>query len=352
MVIIKAITVFGPNDLRMTEVNKPRVRPKDTLVKVAYCGICGTDISILCGDMSEIRDGLIKYPVRIGHEWSGVIEEVGSEVKNFKIGDRVVSDSGVTCGKCVNCTEGDYRKCRNAKSVGTVNCWDGAFAEYILMPERHLFKVPDSIDLDEAALIEPAAIALSGLKECKIEPDSTVLIIGTGPIGLATILLAKQMGAAKVLISGRKQHKLEICKSVGADVVINITQENLVDAVMQATGGVGVDAIVETSGSYEVLDDCMDALKNYLGIITLIGFYNKEMNHFNISKLINKSVRLIGILGKFELPQEVINLMTAGNISFKPLITHRFTFDEAIDAMKTASEKNDTKIKMIVEISK
>jgi 2-desacetyl-2-hydroxyethyl bacteriochlorophyllide A dehydrogenase len=334
----------------MVEVDKPKVGKTDVLAKVMFSGICGTDLSILSGDMKLVRDGFIKYPVRIGHEWSGIIEEIGREVQGFKPGDRVVSDSGVSCGECIHCKEGHYDACENIKSVGTINCWDGSFAEYMLMPIRHLYKVPDDISLEEAALIEPTSIAFAGLKNSNAISGKKVLIIGTGPIGLAAIPFAKTMGAEKIFISGRKPYKLNVGKNMGAEVTINATKEDLIKIVMEETGGKGADIVLETSGNTDVFSQCIDVVTRG-GMVTLIGFYDKNLNDFDIDKLVTKQVHLQGILGEFGLPQQVINIMEKEKISLKPLITHRFRFGEAIEAMKTANEKNDTKIKMLVEIA-
>jgi 2-desacetyl-2-hydroxyethyl bacteriochlorophyllide A dehydrogenase len=229
-----------------------------------------------------------------------------------------------------------------------VNCWDGSFAEYILIPERHLYKLPDAISLEEAMLIEPASIALAGLKKANIT-GSKVLVIGTGPIGLAAVPLAKSLGAEKVIISGRKDYKLDIGRNMGADVAINSTKKDLCKIIMDETGGKGIDVILETSGNVEVIEQCLEAIA-FGGSISLIGFYEENVIDFDIDRLVTKRVQLNGILGEYGLPLQVISIMEQKKISLKPLITHRFIFDEAIEAMRTANEKNDTKIKMLVKI--
>ncbi|NLZ54768.1 MAG: alcohol dehydrogenase catalytic domain-containing protein [Thermoanaerobacteraceae bacterium] len=269
---MKALIVASRGKLEFIETEVPKVGPNDVLVKVAYCGICATDLAILSGETSFVRDGLIKYPVRIGHEWSGVVADVGENVKDIKVGDRVVTDTAVSCGECVCCLKGDYQSCENIKSVGTVNCWDGAFAEYMLMPRRHVFKLPDSLGLMEAALVEPAGIALSGVDKCDLSLDKDVLIIGTGDIGLAAVAIAKSKGARKVFLSGRKAFKLEKGQQMGADAVVNVTNEDLKDFIMKNTEGKGVDVIIETSGNIKVINQCMELVKNSATIV-LIGFY-------------------------------------------------------------------------------
>ncbi len=347
---MKAVIVQKPGEILMAEVKRPEAGPEDILIKVAYSGICGTDLSILDGDMSFVREGLIKYPVRIGHEWSGIVEETGPDVKGFKKGDRVVADNAVTCGICEFCKDLDFNSCINVKSVGTVNCWDGSFAEYILMPRRHVHKLPEQIGLEEAALIEPASIALSGLKKCDIAACSSILVVGTGPIGLAAVALAKNMGIPRVLLSGRKQYKLDIGKRMGADITVDITKESLQDAVRTNTGGKGVDAVVETSGNIPAVTESVNLLKTK-GVLSLLGFYETDLDHFPIDKLVLGQLQIKGTAGEFGTIQEVIRLISDG-LDLKPMITHRFGFDEAVEAIRTAKDKNDTKIKMMIEMCK
>ena len=347
--MMKALIVAAPGDIRMIETEKPNVGAKDVLAKVMYAGICGTDLAILSGDMSFVRDGLIKYPIRIGHEWSGIVEEVGEEVIGFKPGDRVVSDSGVTCGKCEHCLSSNFKLCENIRSVGTINCWDGSFSEYMIMPYWHMHKLPNNISMEEAALIEPTSIALSGVKQSNISSESRVLVVGTGPIGIAAVSLAKNAGAAKVLLSGRKKFKLDVGKTVGADAVVNVTKEDLRDFIMKNTEDKGVDVIIETSGNIEILNQCLDVAKPK-ALIALIGFYEKNLNDFNIDKFVVNRLQMKGILAELGLVQEVIGMMASESLNLKSLITHKLKFNEAIEAMRTANEKNDTKIKMLVEI--
>lgn len=347
---MKAIIVNGPDDIRMVSVEKPKVGLNDILIKVAYCGICGTDLAILGGDMSFIRDGLIKYPVRIGHEWSGIVEELGEGVKGFKTGDRVVADNAVSCGECEQCKNGRFSFCENIKSVGTVNCWDGSFAEYMLMPYWHVYKLPDKVELEEAALIEPATIALCGLKKCDLASCSSMLVVGTGPIGLAAVAIAKNVGVPKVLLSGRKQYKLAIGKKMGADSIVDITKENLKDFIMENSEGKGVDAVIETSGNIETITQSLEVLRPK-GILSLIGFYETTLNHFPIDQLVLNQLQIKGTAGEFGLIQEVTEMISSCGLDLKPIITHRFKFNEAVEAIKTAKNKNDTKIKMLVVMS-
>lgn len=347
---MKAIVIYGPGDIRCVETGKPVAGPGDVLTKVQYCGICGTDLSILSGDMTLIRDGRIKYPVRIGHEWSGIVEEVGDEVVGIKPGDKVIGDNFVSCGECPNCKKGDFFHCGNCRAVGTVNCWDGAFAEYMLMPARHVHVLPDNIDLDEAALVEPSTIAYNGLLQGDIDAGSSVLITGTGPIGLAAVTLSKILGAYKVIVAGRKDGKLSVGTRIGADAVINVMKENLEDAVMRETDGKGADLVLETSGSIDCIIRSLSVVRSK-GVVSLVGFYEKDLNGVNIDDIVMRGIYIKGLRGHEGVINRVIEMLASSRLDLKPLITHRFSFDQAVDAFKTAHEKNETKIKMLVEIN-
>jgi len=347
---MKALIISNPGNAQIIEVSTPVPGPRDVVVKVIYSGICGTDISIFNGTTNFVNDGLIKYPVRIGHEWSGIVSEVGAEVNNFKPGDRVVADAGVSCGKCSDCLCGKYELCKYVKSVGTINTWDGSFAEYILMPFWHLYKLPDNVGLEEAALIEPCTIALHGLKESNINSKSGVLVVGTGPIGLAAVSIAKILGASKVILSGRKPFKLNIGLTMGADTVVNVTKENFKTFMNQQTQGEGIGIVIETSGNIETVNECMEVIAPF-GIFNLIGFYEDYLNNFNIDKLVVTGIQLKGIAGSVGLIPEVISMMASGVLNVKPLITHRFKFDEMPEVIKTAKEQNDTKIKILIEMA-
>jgi len=348
---MKALIIEAPGCARIIETEKPKAGLKDVVVRVAYSGICGTDLAIYSGETDLVGDGAVKYPVRIGHEWSGIVEEVGGEVTGFKPGDRVIADNGVTCGRCKHCLDGDYMLCENVMSVGTINCWDGSFAEYMLMPERHLYKLPDEISLEEAALIEPATIALAGIRHSNAAKGDTLLIIGTGAIGISVIPMAKAMGIGKVIISGRKPYKLEVAKTMGADVAVNVTKEDLKETVMRETNGKGADIIVETSGNINTPNQCVEMIKTG-GFIALVGFYEMRLDGFHIDAFVMKAALMRGITGELGLPRQVIDLMVREKISLKPLITHRFRFEEVVRVFETAGRLNDTKIKMMVEMSR
>lgn len=344
---MKAISILAPKKIEIIDVPVPELLDDELLIKVAYAGICGTDIGIYGGGLSFVKSGLIKYPVRIGHEFSGVVAKVGKNVTKFKVGDRVITDNGVCCrNHCKACAEGRYIECENLRSVGTVNCWEGAFAEYIKMPEIHTYHLPDSIGLEEAAVIEPVTISQVSLMNANaLTPGKTVLVIGTGPIGLATANLAISYGASKVYIAGRKESKLDIARGYGAEA-INVTEVDLVE-YMKNVGK--VDVTVETSGAIGCIEQACRSTKKH-GTVALAGFYERTLDGFPIDDFVLSEVNLVGVEGKW-IAQDIINLMVEGKLDLKPLISHRFTFEEAPQVIAEGdSPKYKDKIRMMVAV--
>jgi 2-desacetyl-2-hydroxyethyl bacteriochlorophyllide A dehydrogenase len=348
--MMKVMRIEAPKDVRYIEVDKPKVGPEDVLVRVRYCGLCGTDLAIYSGDMSFVRDGLIKYPVRIGHEWSGIVAEVGSAVTDFRPGDRVIGDNWVSCQRCPTCLAGDFRHCTDIRAVGTVNCWDGGFAEFVLMPERHLYHLPDCISLEDGALLEPLSIAFSGVKASGLRKGSSVLVIGTGTIGLAAVMLAKHLGAGTVMLAGRNDGKLAIGEKMGADVLLNLKRQDLPMSVREATNGLGADIVLETSGAIEHVRNCPSYLAQK-GTAVLIGFYETTLEGFPIDTLVLNQLRMIGSTGESSL-HELIELVSKDDLTMAPVITSRILFDEAADAIRNADASHDRRIKTLVEVTK
>ena len=347
---MKAYIAESPGVLKMIDTHKPKPGPYDVLARVKYTGICGTDLAIISGQTSFVRDGLIKYPVRIGHEWSGIVEEVGKDVVDFAPGDRVVGDNAVPCGRCRNCLSGNSHLCANLRSVGTVNTWDGAFAEYMVMPAHLTYRLPESVDLKEAALIEPTVVSFVGLLRAEVRIGSHILIIGTGPIGCAAVTLAHAMGATQIIVCGRKDPKLSVCSSLGADTVINVTRDNLVAAVKEATGGEGVDSVIETSGAISVLNDALE-VSRVGSRLSLVGFFERDLDGFHIDKVVLSQISVVGSTVFPGVFPRVIELLALKKISLRPLITGVFPFGRMADAVRSAQENKDSRIKVLVEQS-
>ena len=339
---MRAIVVKGPHNIQMEEVDIRPLKDGEILIKVVYAGICATDLAIYTSETSFVEKGLITYPCRIGHEWSGIVEALGKDVKDFKKGDRVITDNGVSCGECIECQKGNYGLCPNTMSVGTINCWDGCFADYMIMPDRHTYHIADSLSLKEAVLSEPLSISLASLKKCNITKDTKLAIIGTGSIGLGTVALASFLGAGKITVIGRTDFKLEKAKECGANYIINSKREDLAKDL-------DFDYVIETSGNPETVMQAIDIVKKR-GSVILAGFYERPLDSFNIDTLVEKEVILKGVMGEYGLVPEVAKYLEKG-LKVSSIITHCIDFDETCDFFRNQKSSAKERIKALVKIN-
>ncbi len=342
---MKAVRIFSPGDVRI--VDEPVKKPEGNMVlcKVKNVGICGTDYNIFCGEFEEEVD----FPLRPGHEWSGVVFEVGDKVTAFKPGDRVIGETCVACGVCDDCLHGNRKNCVNRTSVGTVHAWPGAMCEYVLFPEGDLVKLPDNVSFEEGALVEPAANAMMAIVEGKVTFGSTVAVMGTGPIGIAAAAIARAYGAKTVISVGRSPFKLELCEKLGATHTVNTKEIDAAEEILKITEGRGVDVSIEVSGSKELLTACIKATKKF-GDIEMIAFYD-GIYPFNINEFAFKALNLrasgCGGWGYFD---RVLELIEQKRIDLKPLITHRCTLEDAAKNIAGLKEDNAKKVKVMIEV--
>ncbi|MDR0732431.1 MAG: alcohol dehydrogenase catalytic domain-containing protein [Treponema sp.] len=346
---MKALVVKEPGTMVIDDIEKPLPGPGYILAKVLHCGICATDVSIAKGTLDLGKGNEPVYPVRIGHEWSGRIVETGAGTKKLKVDDVVISETGYSCGVCEYCLRGEIHKCVEGRSVGTIgNCWPGAFAEYMLMPERLTFRVPDNVPVDTAALVEPASIGFYGLTRTPIGPGTTLLVVGTGPISLGGMACARGLGSGKIILAGRKEAKLAVGKALGADVLVNMEKEDLTEAVMRETRGRGADVVMDGTGAPDLLNLSV-SLTRGSGYIVLPGFYEQLINDFAIDNIIARNITLVGAAGATDMQRRILDMLSLGRIDLKPMITHRYPFDQVLDAFKAVGEKNDSRIKIMID---
>lgn len=275
----------GLGHFEIRDIPKPQILNGDeVLIKVSAAGICGTDVHIY-------HDTFQNYPpVVLGHEFSGVVEAVGELVTAFKPGDRVVGEPHTRfCGKCDVCRAGKIQLCVHKRSPG----WgiDGAFTDYLVMPELHLHHIPSNVSDLVAALTEPMAIVTHEvLERGKVEPQDTVAIIGVGPIGLLAAVAAKAGGARQTIVLGTdadEAMRFPVARKLGVDVNINVQREDVLDTVLELTKGRGVDLVVEASGSEPGINTAVDIVRK-CGRITVIGMPNKDNISVQWLKMIQK----------------------------------------------------------------
>lgn len=261
---MKAAVFYGVNDIRIEEREMPKLGPTDVLIKVKACGVCGTDVHIFHGDKGAAD---VTPPTILGHEFSGVVKEVGPEVKNFKPGDRVSVDPNKYCGHCEPCRSGLVHFCENMTGYGTTT--NGGFAEYCAVDERQLYKLGDGTGFVAGAMTEPLACCLHGIDMCGIKPGSHVLVIGAGMIGLLIMQLAKLSGASKVAVIELVQEKLLQAKHLGADLVIDPAKDDPAETLENAGFG-HIDTVIECVGMVQTINQAIQ-LAGYKATVMMFG---------------------------------------------------------------------------------
>ena len=346
--LMKAIHFVQPEKIKVVDIPIPEIKADEVLCKVNYAGICGTDLDLLTGNMIHIKTGMTKYPIVPGHEWSGTIVKVGSEVKNFIEGERVTADVSLGCGKCEYCRRGQYNLCPNREVIGSYRNRQGCFAEYIAVPERHLYKVPEGVSDQEAALVEPAGTAAYAVKRARIPMGATVMVIGDGPIGLLAALLARLAGAARVIVAGSWDEKLEIAKKTGAFATINYHRENIAESAIKLNDGVGPDVVIEASGNQSAFHSAIEAVKPG-GRIVLISWYADAEVPAPLNGIIVKDLDLVCCLASPNTFQTVLNYMDAGALDAKSLITHIVPLEKMEEMVAMMRAKKECRIKILLK---
>ena len=261
---MKSAVFYGKHDLRVENSPMPKVGPEDILIQVKACGICGTDVHIYEGDKGAAE---VTPPTILGHEFSGVIAEVGSNVTKYKVGDRVCIDPNCYCGKCDFCRNGSAHYCTDMIGYGTTV--NGGFAEYCSVNQRQVYKLGDNTTFEQGAMTEPVACCLHGMDMCNIHPGSNVVVIGGGMIGLLMLQLSKLAGAARVALLEPVESKRVVAKKLGADILIDPINENVEEELKKA-GMTWVNTVIECVGKTATIQQAIDIVGNK-GTVMMFG---------------------------------------------------------------------------------
>ena len=344
---MKALVYLGPAKKALDERPKPEITaPSDAIVKITKTTICGTDLHILKGDVPSCQPGRI-----LGHEGVGIVDSAGPAVTAFKPGDRVLISCISACGKCVYCRKLMYSHCSTGGWI-LGNSIDGTQAEFVRIPhaETSLYRIPDGAD--EEALVMLSDILPTGF-ECgvlngKVQPGSTVAIVGAGPIGLAALLTAQFYSPAEIIMIDLDDNRLEVAKRFGATAVVNSADGKAVETVMKMTGAQGVDTAIEAVGIPATFEVC-EKIVAPGGTIANIGVHGTKVD-LHLENLWDRNITITTRLVDTVSTPMLINILQAHKMDPKLLITHRFKLDRILDAYETFARAADTRaLKVIIE---
>lgn len=333
---MKAARIYGAKDVRVEDVELKEVGAKDVKIEVAWAGICGSDLHAYtdpAGGLIPIDDvhplSNRKLPLTLGHEFSGTITEVGSDVTTLKVGDRVCVEPNLRCGECLECREANYHLCRNSGAAFIGLADDGGFAEYCVLDQMHVFKIPENMTLEQGALVEPTAVTHRGVELAGVRPGDKVLVTGAGPIGLLTALCARAAGATTVYVSDVSKERLELANSFGFVTALNPTEEDVVERIMKDTDNTGVDAAIECAGVQATFDTCLSAVK-ITGTVCLVAIFAEDPNLSTFQALV-KEAKIVSSLAYANNYDRVIDLIASGQVPAEKVITNKINLDKIVD---------------------
>ena len=347
---MKAAVLFGPDDLRVTDVPVPVPGPFEVLIKVMACAICGSDPTVIAGHWTVPP----KYGSFIpGHEFSGEIVDIGSNVFDFKPGDRVAIETHKGCGYCKNCKRGKYTICLNYGKTETGHrhygfTANGGYAQYSVVHVSNLYKIADNVSYEEAALVTTASCVHYALDNIGgLLGGENVVVLGPGPIGLMAVQLVKALGASKVILTGTRGSRLEVGQQIGADVVVDVTKEDPIKVVFDETDGMGADLVIECSGSKEATEQAFEMVMKG-GRLSLIGDPHENPT-INLRKFVLFDYHAAGARGEgMGDTARTLALFRDGKIQAKPLIPHHFPLGKIDTAFETYLKRIDGAIKVIL----
>ena len=345
---MQALVLHAVGDVRLEEVPKPDVEAGQVRVRIGFCGVCGSDIPRI------FLKGTYHFPTVCGHEFAGVDDVFGSEIDDLTPGDPVVVFPLLWCGNCRACDVREYAKCSDYDYLGSRS--DGAFAEYVTAPRQNLIPIPGGVSLEEAAMTEPAAVALHALRRGKCGAGQTVAVFGAGPIGLMVGMWAQIMGANQVLLFDVVEEKLALAKRLGMDFSFNSRDVKPSQIIEDLTDGQGARLCVEAAGVPQTFTQALQATQRG-GYTVILGnpAADVTLSASLISQLMRREVNIIGtwnsdysVFGDNDDWQTVLQAMASKILNLKPLITHLVPLTEAFDMLQIMRDKTEFYAKVLV----
>jgi L-iditol 2-dehydrogenase len=347
-----AARLHGPRDFRIEELPRPgKPAPGQSLIRVTGVGVCGSDLHTF--RHAAIGDTRLEGPLILGHEFAGIVEAVGEDsldgfFRPLRPGTPVAVDPARNCGRCEWCERGDPNLCVNMRFLGL---WpfDGAMCQWIEMPSRNCFPLGASVELAEAPLLEPLGVAIHTIDLAKLRPGKTVAVLGAGPIGLGILQLVRHCGADAVLVTEKLAWRAELAERLGASQTWLATETDVVEAVLKATGGRGVDVAIEAADCGESVRQAAEMLAPG-GRLVVVGIPDDDRLVLAHSTLRRKGISIIMVRRMKHAYPRAIRLVEQGAVQLSPLVSHRFPLARAAEAFALAADYRDGVVKVMIEM--
>lgn len=343
---MQTMKLTGVRQMAMQEAPMPVITQKDhVLIKMARVGICGSDVHYFTeGGIGSQR---VRYPWAVGHEGAGIVQAIGDGVSRVRPGDRVAFDPALPCGACDQCLEGRPHTCRAQKFLGCPGQVEGCLAEYLVLPERNCFPIPDTMTLDEAATIEPLSIGIYALSLAALPPGATLGILGAGPIGLSVLLPAKAQGAGRISMTDKIDARLHAASRAGADWVGNPGTEDVVAEIVRREPAL-LDAVFECSGEQDAMDQAVQLLRPG-GMLLLIGIPGGSNRvSFDINLLRRKELVIQNVRRQNNCVQKAIDMVAEGKVDVRQMITHTLPFSQTQQGFDRVADYQDGVVKAMI----
>jgi len=337
---MKAAVLAQVNKIEVTDIPVPKPAADEVVIKVKTCGMCGTDLKLYTGQYTA------RIPVVPGHEYSGEIVEAGKNVRNLRPGQRVVSDPNESCGKCYWCRNHQPCFCNDLAAYGVLR--DGGFAEYCTATEKGVYPIPEGVDDEVAAFAEPVSCVVHAADRINYRTGETVAILGGGPLGQIHLQFALNSGASKVVLVDPNQSRRDLATKFGAHTVINPKENNVKEEVLEQTGGLGADVVIEAVGRKHTIEESFRLVKRG-GRVVIFGFAPEtEKAVFSPFDVLSRELTILGAWVNPYSYSRALDVLSSGRIDVRPLISHRLKLDNILQGYEMMAQKPAGFIKSLV----
>lgn len=342
--MMNAAVMKGKLNIEVEQVQRPVPGPDEALIKVACIGICGSDIHYY--EHGRIGRYVVDGPLILGHEAAGTIVEIGANVRNVEVGDRVAIEPGVPCGLCDYCKGGKYNLCPDVFFLATPPD-NGAWADYIVMRSDVLFKLPDTMSFEEGALLEPLSVGYHAMNRANVRPDDKVFIAGLGPIGLLAIQAAKLFGVREIYASDVVAFRREFALKMGATAVFNPLEDGIGEELAKLTNNTGIDVVIESSGNRSSISNTVNMVKRG-GRIVFVGLPPENEASLNIDKIIDSELNIYGVFRYANTYPAAIQAYAKSGLNMSEVITHQFELKDINEALQLSRTQKDKAVKVMI----